>query len=269
MGLTSSNYFSREAEQMYCGSTQYKDFCGCLGRLGCEERALNRISGKWHEEPSKDMLIGSYVDAAYDGTLEEFKESHPELFVSKGSRIGELKAEFIKAQNIFERCESDPLFHEFMSGIHQPIFTGEIEGLKFKIKIDSLHPGKCIVDLKVVQYLHKAFWAKDYGYMNFIEYWGYTTQLAIYQEIYRQATGDKLPCYIAAVDKGDFPDIGIMYVDDGHLSESLEEVKHNCEKISMLKSGEIKPLRCELCDYCKSTRVLEKPIHYSELLGDI
>ena len=39
---------------------------------------------------------------------------------------------------------------EYMSGEKQVIMTGEIEGVPVKIKIDSYHPNKMIVDLKVM-----------------------------------------------------------------------------------------------------------------------
>ncbi|WP_270279798.1 PD-(D/E)XK nuclease-like domain-containing protein [Enterocloster citroniae] len=267
--LSQENYYLPETNQLFCSASQYKQAIGCIGHPGCEATMLAQLRGDWEFETSIDMLIGSYVDARYEGTIEQFQEEHQELFVSRGERKGQLKAEFIKAEQIYRRCEKDTLFSAYMSGEKQVIMTGEIAGVPFKIKMDSLHRGKCIVDLKVMQDLSKQFWVRDYGHMDFITYWGYDIQLAIYQEIYYQNTGERLPTYICAADKGKVTDIAVIYVDDMRLRECLEAVKANAPKIQMLKLGEIDPIRCELCDYCKSTKVLNKPIHFSELTGDV
>ena len=36
MILTQENYYSKEANQEYLSVSQYKDFCGTIGRVGCE-----------------------------------------------------------------------------------------------------------------------------------------------------------------------------------------------------------------------------------------
>lgn len=269
MNLTAENYYSPFADYVFCSASQYKQTIGCTGRPGCEAAMLAQIRGEWEPETSIDMLIGSYVDARYEGTIEQFKAENPRLFVSRGEREGQLKAEFLKAEQIYQRCEQDKLFSSYMSGEKQVIMTGEIAGVPFKIKMDSLHRGRCIVDLKIMQDLSKQFWVRDYGYMDFITYWGYDIQLAIYQEIYYQNTGERLPTFICAADKGKVTDIAVIYVDDMRLAECLEAVKTNAPKIQMLKIGEIEPIRCDLCDYCLSTKVLDKPIHFSELIGDV
>ena len=47
MILTQENYYSKEANEEYLSVSQYKDFCGSVGRLGCEEQALAKISGDY------------------------------------------------------------------------------------------------------------------------------------------------------------------------------------------------------------------------------
>ena len=105
--------------------------------------------------------------------------------------------------------------------------------------------------------------------MDFTQYWGYDIQGAVYQEAVYQNTGMRLPFYIAAVSKEKEPNIEIIQIDDEHLREKLIEVEHNTPNIVMLKSRELEPIRCGLCDWCKHTKVLTKPIHYSELLGEV
>ena len=117
--------------------------------------------------------------------------------------------------------------------------------------------------------LHKAEYTKDYGYMNFIEYWGYDLQAAVYQEVVYQNTGERLPFFIAAASKEEETDIELIWIPDDHLREKLIEVENNTPKIVALKNGEVEPLRCGLCDYCKHTKVLKRPIHFTELLGEV
>lgn len=71
--------------------------------------------------------------------------------------------------------------------------TGELFGAKWKIKMDSYIPGVAIVDLKVMASITDLKWVKDIGYLDFVRYWGYDIQGAVYQEIVRQNTGEKLP----------------------------------------------------------------------------
>lgn len=147
--------------------------------------------------------------------------------------------------------------------------TADMFGAKWKIKMDSYIADKAIVDLKVMRELHKAEYTKDFGYMDFIQYWGYDIQGAVYQEVVYRNTGKRLPFFIAAASKEKETDIELIWIDDEHLHEKLIEVEQNTPKILALKSGAVEPIRCELCDYCKHTKVLKKPIHYSELLGEV
>ena len=84
-----------------------------------------------------------------------------------------------------------------------------------------------------------------------------------------QNTGERLPFFIAAASKEKETDLEIIWVPDEHLKEKLIEVEQNTPKIMMLKNKEAEPIRCEQCDYCKHTKVLTRPIHFSELLGEI
>lgn len=268
MQITNENYFSREASQEYLSVSQYKNFAGTLGRPACEAKALAELKGDWEfNDKSIPLLVGSYVDAHFEGTLGTFQAQNPEIFKKTGD-CG-LKAQYIQAEEIINRVERDEYFMKFMGGKKQVIMTAEMFGSKWKIKIDSLLEDVAIVDLKVMQNLTKLFWSRDYGYMNFIDYWGYTLQGAVYQEVVRINTGKRLPFYIAGVSKEKEPNIEVIQVEQQKLDEALIEIKTNTPKIMMLKNKEIEPIRCELCDYCRHTKVLKKPIASSELLGEI
>lgn len=147
--------------------------------------------------------------------------------------------------------------------------TAEMFGTNWKIKIDSYHPGRCIVDLKTCQSITKSFSHADIGHLNFLAEWGYYIQGAVYQKVVEINTGKKLPFFIAAVSKEKEPDIQVIAVEQQLLDEALTEIEHNVPNILALKNGSLKPIRCGHCDYCKYTKVLDKPIWSSELLGEV
>ena len=139
MKLTNANYFSPRANREYFSVSQWKAF------RKCQNMALAEIRGKYVREETPALLVGSYVDAYFDQELEQFKATHPNLFKKDGT----LKAEYVQAEQIIERIKRDRLMMKYLAGgQRQVIMSGEIEGVKVKIKVDTLHPDK-IVDGKV------------------------------------------------------------------------------------------------------------------------
>ncbi len=265
MKLTPSNYYDQETNKKYMSASQYKDFAGSLGSMGCEARALARIKGEYIEEPSKAMLIGSFVDAYFEGTIDDFKNNNPEIYTKKG----ELRAEYLQAEVLIKRIERDAYFMKTLSGEKQVIMEAKIFGANWKIKIDSYFEGKTIVDLKTCASIQKAFWVKDLGYIDFGKYWGYDIQLAIYQKVVEINTGEKLPCLISAISKEKEPDIECLIFTQQELDEALGTVEQNIGRILTLKEGQFEPSKCGVCDYCKSKKVIEKPILFSDLVFSI
>lgn len=262
MKLTSRNYYSRKANKLYLSVSQYKDFCGTMGKPGCEYTALAKLKGYYKPEPTKAMLMGSYVDSAYEGTLKRFIKNTPQMF----NKNGTLKADFVQAQEAYERTQKDELFKLYMSGLKQVIMTANIFGVDWKIKMDSYFPDKCIVDLKYIKDIHERCYVKDLGHVNFIEYWGYDLQLAIYQLVVEANTGKKLPCYIAAVDKKKTPEIEIIKIEQEQLDRALLGIESNIKRIVELKNGEAEPDKCCTCEYCIETKVLTSPISSTSLI---
>ena len=262
--LTDETYYSLEADRRYMSVHQYFDFVGTLGYSGCEERALAKLNGEYEEEVTEALLVGSYVDCFFEGTLDRFKKEHPECYTQKG----ELKAAYKRAEKMIERCTKDEYFMKFMSGEKQKIFTADLFGCTWKCKLDSYIPGVAIVDLKTSKDIHKAWRVPDLGYCSFVEYWGYTTQLAIYQKIVDICTGEKLPCYIAVVTKEDSPEIAVINVDQYTLDDALNQVHMNMPSVLAVKNGEAEPTRCGHCDYCKATMKLARPISMQDLINE-
>lgn len=265
MQLTEENYYSDIANYEYMSVSQFKDFNGTYGRVACEEAALAKLKGEYAQASSTALMVGSYVDRYFEGTLDAFKSEHTEMF----KKDGNLKAEYVKADALIQRAERDELFMKYMSGEKQVIMTAELYGTPWKIKMDSYIPGVAIVDLKVMASLTKLEWVRDIGYLDFVRYWGYDIQGAIYQEVVYQNTGKRLPFYIAGISKESTPNIEIIHVQDNYLREAREVVKANINHVLAVKRGEIEPLRCHCCDYCRETKVLKRPIGIADLVAEV
>lgn len=214
-------------------------------------------------EMTESMMIGSYVDAYISGTLEQFKDAHPEIISSKGATKGELKAGFKNADLICEYLGTKKTFTQFMSGEKQVVMTGEIAGVPFKIKIDSYSAGIAINDLKCMASVTN----KNGEYIDFISPWGYDVQMACYQEIVRQNTGEKLPCFICAVTKETPINSVIVGIEQPYLDIALYRVQESIEHFYDVKMGKIEPIGCNKCDYCISKRPDTEIVSFSSLLN--
>lgn len=264
MKLTADNYYSRIANYTYCSVSQYKDFCGTYGKKGCEKTALAKIAGRYEPKKSIALLVGGYVDAYFEGTLEEYKMNNPEVFKKDGT----LKADYIKAEKIIERVTSDKVFMKYMSGQKQVIMTADLWGVPFKIKMDSYLPGQAIVDLKIIESITKPKWTGDAAPMDFIEYWGYDIQGAVYQKVVEINTGKKLPFFIAAATKEDATNLEVIRVPQTKLDAVMATVHANLPRIQRLKNMEEAPTQCDTCEYCRMTKVLTGPIWEHEIQFD-
>lgn len=267
MYLNDENYYSSEANWEYMSYSQYKDFCGSLGKRGCEAKAMAKLRGEYKETISEALLIGSYIDSYFEGRIELFKLKHKEIFKKAKFNNIDLKSAFVKADKIIERIERDSMFMQLLEGQKQTIFTAELFGCKWKCKLDVYRKKDRIVDLKIMKDLYERFWVKDYGFMSFIEYWGYDVQGAIYQLIESIVTGEqKLPFYVAAADKTKEPNIEIIGFSQADFDECIESVEANMPRVLEVKSGKVEPDRCGICDYCKATKELREPVYFRSLI---
>lgn len=241
--LTESNYYSLQADRDYFSVSQFKSF------LRCEAATMAYLRGEYQRETTTSLLVGSYVDANFEGTLEQFKSDNPQIFKKDGS----LKAEFSKAEEIIEKIKSDPLFMKFLSGEKQKIITFKEFCANWKIKMDSYIKDVCISDLKT---------ARD---IKGLPKWRYDIQGAIYQRGVEKKTKKKLPFYLTVATKEDIVELGIFQIPQSTLDLALEEVAEAMPHLIEVKAGKIEPTRCEECDYCKRTRKTTIR-NYNELL---
>ena len=254
--LNSENYHTMKANKEYWSVSQFKAF------EKCEAAGLAEVLGEYKREETDALLIGSYVDSVLAGSREE-----TERFIeTNGSKMfkknGELLAKFEHANKIIERAERDPLIKKYLTGDKQTIFTGELFGVPWKIKID-VYNGERIVDLKTVRDFADIY-DIGYGWRSWIEYWGYDVQGAIYQKIEQIATGrdEPLPFYLAAVTKERVPDIAVVRIPQHVLDAAYRLVEAKIERFDLIKTGDVEPIRCGKCDFCKETKVLIEPEVY-------
>lgn len=251
MILTNENYYTPEMNWQYMSVSQYKQF------QKCEAAAMAQLRGEWTQPKTTALLVGSYVDAWFEGALGQFYEENPEVFKKDGS----LKADFVQAAEIIDRVQADALFMEYMSGRKQVIRTAELFGAKWKIKIDSRLRDK-IVDLKVMRSMERVMGK------SFVEHWQYDLQMAIYAAVEEKALKRKKPfsTYLAVVTKQQPADMEVIEIPAWRREELLKDVERNMPRILAVKTGKAEPERCGVCDYCRATKKLKAPIDF-ELVG--
>lgn len=252
--LSADNYHSLAMNQMYWSVSQFKAFDTC------EAAALAEMRGEYFREETDALLIGSYVDAYYAGNLNEFINEHKDSMFSK--RGGGLLAKFQRTDDIIQAVNKQPLMIEYLSGEKQIIQTVELFGVPWKIKMDVYRPGERIVDLKCVKDFDSIYDPEYGGRRSWIEFWGYDVQGAIYQKVVELATGEKLPFFIAAVTKEKIPDVAVIEIPQTVLDAALGMVEAKIERFDLIKSGDVEPKRCEVCEWCKRTKVLKAPEIY-------
>jgi len=236
------------------------------------------------------LLVGSYVDAYVEGNLDQFKIDTPEIFtkkiaphegtvellrtidegyvtrnntlnskkLSEAKRLHEecfdveykLKSDYVKADEICEYIDNNSTMQQFLSGEKQTVMTGEIAGVPFKIKMDSYAEGIAISDLKVM----RSVTDKEGNIVDFITPWKYDVQLACYQEIVRQNTGNQLPCYIVAVTKESPINSIIVNIPQEVLNTALYRVEETIEELYQAYIGERLPDPCGICKVCIANR---------------
>ena len=236
--LTNNNYY--EVDE-YMSTSLFKRFRHC---------ELAGLQPHIEMEKSKALMIGSYVDAFIEGTLDQFKEENPSVFLKTGANKGSLKADFIQADEICEYITNNEVLMQFLSGEKQTIMSGFIEGVPYKIKMDSYSPGIAINDLKVMQTVTD----KNGLYYDFITPWGYDLQLAAYQEIVRQNTGKRLLCYICAVTKENPINSVIVNIPQIYLDKALYEIQSNIVRYYDIKMCKVAPIGCGICGACIKAR---------------
>jgi hypothetical protein len=258
MVLTSENYFSKEASREFMSVSQFKAF------QKCSAAAMAELTGEYVPERGRALILGSYVDEMLTGTKESqdkfVEENRAELYQKRGDKK---LADVVQADETIIRVQNQPEMMKYLGGEHQTIMTGEIEGVPFKIKMDSYQPGEFIADLKYMASLRSPNL-----FQPMISYWGYDIQAACYQEIVRQNTGKRLPFLFVVATKEKPAHLAVGEISQWNMDEALETVRKKIKHFQAIKSGEVMPERCEEygCDYCTATTIITEPID-TDLFG--
>ena len=256
MKLTNSNYYTNEANREFWSTSLFKAFDKC------EARGLAMVRGEYEQPDTDALLIGSYVDAYFSNELDDFIKRDGDKVFKKN---GEIYAKFANANNMIDRIEREAVLMDYLNGDKQIIKTAEMFGVPWRVKMD-VYNGERIVDLKTVKDFEPIY-KKGFGFMSWVEYWGYDVQGAIYQRVEQIATGrDKpLPFYIVAVTKEAVPDVDLIEIPQYMLDAALAVVESKIDRFDLVKTGEIEPKRCGTCDYCKLTKQIKGPRTFEPL----
>lgn len=255
MKLTEANYYGKKASREYFSVSQFKRFAECPAA------AMAELSGEYEPPRGRALLLGSLVDEMLTGTPKSqerfFEENDAELRQKTGKRA--FYADVAQALETVERVRKQPLMMEYLGGKHQVIMTGEIAGVPFKGKFDSYKPGEFLADLKYLKSLRSPNL-----FENVFDYWKYPLQMAVYQELIFQNTGERLPCYIVAATKETPTHLAVCEIDQFTLDKELDVVKARAPIFQKIKSGELPAERCEEydCDFCTQSKTITTPVPY-------
>lgn len=114
-----------------------------------------------------------------------------------------------------------------------------------------------LTDLKVIKSMDLIWNEKTHQKENFIDYYDYVLQGALYQEICYQTTGKKLPFVIAVATKEKYSRRALLQIPQEILDGKLEFLKEYLPHLQAVKQGKIEPTSCGHCDYCISHKKCE------------
>lgn len=273
--LTQKNYYQ---DKEYLSYSRMKQF------LKCPARALAVEGGTWTESRDETpLLLGNYVHSYFESqeAHEAFlKENSDELISKAGKTKGQLKKDFLIGDSMIASLKDDPSFNRLYHGSptekveKEMIVYGEIEGVPFKGKLDSVNLTQgYFADLKTMKSIYDMEWSAELRRkvptaVNNILGFGYHSQLAIYRELLKQMTGDEFRPIIVAVSKEEVPDKEVIRIDEEWLEEGLEEVRETIKEVWGVIQHKVELKACGHCDYCRSQKKLNIIVTLNNLIGD-
>ena len=254
MVLNQENYYSKEADMEYMSVSQWKLF------NECEAKALAIIEGREDATYKDSFLEGQLFEAVVTGGKELFISKHPELISTRGATAGQLKSEFKKVITSAEKFNEQNFFKNIIQKCDkQVILTGEICDVKVKCALDlfdketnSIYDIKCMKDFKET-------WDKsEKCYKPWYYTYNYVLQLAVYRELVRQNFGEPKEIGLISATKEDVPDIEALSFSSELLDLELENFKLKIKRYDNIKKGKIEPIKCGVCDHCKSIKCINE-----------
>lgn len=260
--LNQNNYYDIKTDWEYFSPTFFKKF------LKCEAAAVAQLNEVW--APTSDptaLLVGNYIHSYF-----ESKESH-ERFINENesamkTRSGTFKAPYKQADRMIKVLEEDPFVMNAYHGQKEVIVTGELFGQKWKGKLDNFNlEDGYFADLKTTADVHKKVWDSElHRYVSFIEGYDYVLQMAVYHELIKQQFGVDVDCFIIAVSKQDPPDHEAIFIEKERYQRFIDLIEEKTSRIQAVMNGEVAPIRCEQCEYCRKTKRLSNFITIDDLI---
>lgn len=288
--LNNNNYYDRDTDLQYQSATLFKSY------LKCEAETQAELSGEWDpEKDNKALLVGNYLHSYF-----ESQEAHEEfLFENRWSIYKSIKAnkkdieagvetkefetdsgkksvkklskamysEYGIADKMIDALAKDKGFCQLYQGEKEAIVTGEIFNVAWKGKVDCLDlDHKRFFDLKTVKDIHETYWNSElHERETFVAQRNYQLQMYVYRELIHQTFGVWCTPFIIAVSKQTYPDKQLISISDYRMQEAEELIVDKQERIENVRHGEVDPIGCGDCDYCRSTKQLDSIVDMDDL----
>ena len=279
MNLNAENYYGTEADSEYMSCSQY------MGFKECEAKQIAILQGRWQDEPSEAFIVGNYFHSYFEGeeSHRDFCRRHElDIYKSKtDKKTGEVAvsnekyAPYERADSMINTIRRDRFIRQFieMQGEHEVVMTGTLFGVPWRVRIDKYVPefrgSRLILDWKTAANLYETKYNPETQEREtFVDYYGYSMRAAVYAEIEKQHTGNETDAQfiIIAVSKQEYPDKEVLSLNNRQRWDyELEQIQKCLLYYQQLKKGEMLPLRCGLCDYCRATKQLKRIVPYYTL----
>ena len=236
-------------------TSQFKAFMKCPAAIMAE------INGEIKPENKDSYTEGHMFEAIVSGNEELFYMQHPEIISSQGKTKGNVKSNYQKVVNAAESFNRQRIFCDIVKRCKkQVLVTGVISGVKFRCLLDLYDPetGE-IFDTKCMKDFKDTYSADEGRRVSWWEVWGYHYQAAIYSELACQTFGKATTFSLLAATKEDVPDVAWIEFDNGYLRNILDIVEEAAPMYQAIKDGLIDGERCEICSYCRSSKIIRKP----------
>ncbi|WP_165206747.1 PD-(D/E)XK nuclease-like domain-containing protein [Weissella sagaensis] len=247
------NYYDPKDAYVHMHASNFKNFL-----FNGEAEALANMAGTYDIFENKTaLLVGNFLHSYFESkeAHQEFKDNHPEIISQRGKSKGELKSEFKVAQKMIKRIKLDPVIMALVNGApdKEYVIDGDINGVAWRGKLDAVNlEERYFIDFKTVKSLKEFHslvggeWSDYYNeYTNFFVSRGYHIQMAAYQEMLKQMTGQDFEVYVVAVSKEDEPLADIYKIDQDTLDSGMREILANQDHIVKLINGEVQPVQAK------------------------
>lgn len=253
--MNQNDYFSQKMQREYMSTSQFKSF------MNCSAKAMAEICGAY-EQPNKEaFLAGHMFEALVSGNPDIFYEMHPEIISSQGKTKGNVKSNFIKVIDAAEAFNKQKVFRKIVNRCEKQVFvSGTIAGVKFKGLLDLYDPktGE-IYDIKCMKDFSDTYSESEGRRVAWWQNFGYHYQAAIYCELVRQTFKNDPTFSLIAASKETVPDVAYIKFDNEYLRNVMDIIEENVPLYQAIKEGMIEPERCEKCDYCRKTKIINLP----------